>query len=87
MRTALITGTSSGFGLATTIELAGWGWHLFATMRNLEKCSPLQEALTRTGLSERVTIARLELPFMHPARPIALQKLTQEQLITAIQIK
>jgi len=35
MSTVLITGTSTGFGYLTTELLAGRGWHVFASMRDL----------------------------------------------------
>ena len=54
MRTVLITGTSSGFGLLATVELARRGWHVFATMRNLERKGPLEEALDTAGVQDRV---------------------------------
>ncbi len=61
MRTVLITGTSTGFGLSTAVELAKRGWRVFATMRNLDKQGPLKEALTGAGVSEQVTIAQLDV--------------------------
>jgi NAD(P)-dependent dehydrogenase (short-subunit alcohol dehydrogenase family) len=61
MRTVLITGTSSGFGLLATVELARRGWHVFATMRNLERKGPLEEALDTAGVQDRVVISRLDV--------------------------
>jgi len=61
MRTVLITGTSTGFGLSTAVELAKRGWRVFATMRNLEKQGPLTDALAKAGVAERVTIAQLDV--------------------------
>jgi NAD(P)-dependent dehydrogenase (short-subunit alcohol dehydrogenase family) len=57
----LITGTSSGFGLNSTVELAKRGWHVFATMRNLDKRGPLEQAMAQAGVAERVTIERLDV--------------------------
>ena len=37
MKTTLITGCSSGFGMLTAIRLASSGYSVFATKRNLEK--------------------------------------------------
>lgn len=45
MPSVLITGTSSGFGLVTSVELARRGWQVFATMRDLNKRQALQEAV------------------------------------------
>lgn len=61
MRTVLITGTSSGFGLVTAVELAKRGCQVFATMRNLDKAGPLEEALSAAGVRERVVIGQLDV--------------------------
>lgn len=61
MSSVLISGTSSGFGLLTTVELARRGWHVYATMRNLEKRAALDAALESAGMSERVTVTRLDV--------------------------
>lgn len=50
MATALITGTSSGIGLATAIELGRAGHKVFATMRDLGRGAALQEIAAREGL-------------------------------------
>lgn len=61
MPSVLITGTSSGFGLNSTVELARRGWQVFATMRNLDKSAPLAQAVARAGIAQRVTIERLDV--------------------------
>lgn len=61
MRTVLITGTSSGFGLLTSVEMARRGWHVFATMRNLEKRGRLEAALDEAGVRDNVDISRLDV--------------------------
>jgi NAD(P)-dependent dehydrogenase (short-subunit alcohol dehydrogenase family) len=61
MRTVLITGTSTGFGLVTAVELAKNGWRVFATMRNLEKEGRLKDALAEAGVAEHVTIGQLDV--------------------------
>ncbi|MER7186367.1 SDR family NAD(P)-dependent oxidoreductase, partial [Streptomyces hyaluromycini] len=33
LRTVLVTGTSSGIGLATAVRAAETGWHVVATLR------------------------------------------------------
>jgi NAD(P)-dependent dehydrogenase (short-subunit alcohol dehydrogenase family) len=45
MQSVLITGTSTGIGLATAVTLAARGFRVFATMHNLAKRGPLEEAL------------------------------------------
>ncbi len=61
MRSVLITGTSTGFGLVTAVELATRGWRVFATMRNLAKSGPLEAALARAGVREKVEIGVLDV--------------------------
>ncbi len=65
MRTVLITGTSSGFGLAATTELAKRGWNVIATMRNLERRAALDEAVSRAGVWERVSVELLDVTEPH----------------------
>ena len=44
METAVVTGTSTGIGLATALRLARHGFRVFAGMRNLDKAEPLRAA-------------------------------------------
>ncbi|MGW7443464.1 SDR family oxidoreductase [Kitasatospora sp. NPDC054795] len=50
-RTVLITGTSSGIGLATAVAAARAGWHVIATMRNTAKAGPLLAAAEEAGVT------------------------------------
>lgn len=61
MPKVLITGTSSGFGLITAVELAHQGWTVIATMRDLAKRGQLDRALQSAGLTANVTIAQLDV--------------------------
>jgi NAD(P)-dependent dehydrogenase (short-subunit alcohol dehydrogenase family) len=61
MRTVLITGTSTGFGLVTAVELARRGWRVFATMRNLARRGPLEGALDEAGVRQNVEIGPLDV--------------------------
>ena len=49
MKTTLITGCSSGFGMLTAIRLASSGYSVFATMRNLEKKENLLKEVNNSG--------------------------------------
>lgn len=49
-RTVLITGTSSGIGLATAIAAARAGWTTIATMRNLTRADSLRAAAANAGV-------------------------------------
>jgi NAD(P)-dependent dehydrogenase (short-subunit alcohol dehydrogenase family) len=46
----LITGTSSGIGLATAVVLARAGFRVVATMRDLGKATALRERAAREGV-------------------------------------
>jgi NAD(P)-dependent dehydrogenase (short-subunit alcohol dehydrogenase family) len=61
MPNVLVTGTSTGFGLVTAVELGRRGWDVFATMRNLERRAALDEAAARAGVSARVRVSRLDV--------------------------
>ncbi|MGH3754993.1 MAG: SDR family NAD(P)-dependent oxidoreductase [Pseudonocardiaceae bacterium] len=49
MPSVLITGCSSGFGLESALALARRGWQVFATMRDLDRRGPLEQAIERAG--------------------------------------
>jgi NAD(P)-dependent dehydrogenase (short-subunit alcohol dehydrogenase family) len=53
-RIAVVTGTSTGIGLATSLELARKGYRVFAGMRNLAKSGPLREAAAKEDLPVEV---------------------------------
>ena len=61
MPSVLITGTSSGFGLHAAVELARRGWRVFATMRNLDKRTPLDAAAAEAGVAQRLELIRLDV--------------------------
>jgi len=50
MKIAVVTGTSSGIGLATSLHLARNGYRVFAGMRNLVKSGTLQAAAEKESL-------------------------------------
>jgi NAD(P)-dependent dehydrogenase (short-subunit alcohol dehydrogenase family) len=47
---AVVTGTSSGIGFATSLHLARHGYRVFAGMRNLAKAGPLEAAAAEAQL-------------------------------------
>src|SRR6478609_11011812 len=61
MPSVLITGTSSGIGQATAVELAKRNWRVFATMRDTGKSARLEDALTAVGARNQVEIIRLDV--------------------------
>lgn len=50
-RTVLVTGTSSGIGLAVAVEAARAGWTTVATLRNPDRAGGLREAAEVAGVS------------------------------------
>lgn len=61
MKTVLITGTSSGFGLLTATHLAKKGYTVIATMRDLEKQSELLLRAEKEKIRERLMIAKMDV--------------------------
>ena len=49
-KVALVTGSSSGIGLETSLALARDGFHTFATMRDTTKCEKIKEILGKENL-------------------------------------
>ena len=56
-KVALVTGSSSGIGLETTLALARDGYHTFASMRDIKKSAELEHAAKK----ENLTIDVIEL--------------------------
>ncbi|GIH05606.1 short-chain dehydrogenase/reductase [Rhizocola hellebori] len=59
MSTVLITGTSSGIGLATAVTAARAGWAVVATMRDPGRATALREAAENAGVT--VDVRRLDV--------------------------
>jgi NAD(P)-dependent dehydrogenase (short-subunit alcohol dehydrogenase family) len=49
-KVAVVTGSSSGIGLETSLTLARNGFHIYATMRNLKKSTNIKEVANKEGL-------------------------------------
>jgi len=60
-KTALITGASSGFGLLTSVTLARRGWHVLATMRDLNRRMKLETAARNAGVVEQIEFRVLDV--------------------------
>jgi NAD(P)-dependent dehydrogenase (short-subunit alcohol dehydrogenase family) len=60
-QTALITGSSSGFGLLTSVTLAKRGWRVLATMRDLNRRDKLEDAARDAGVLERIEFHALDI--------------------------
>src|SRR5215831_4726513 len=59
MGIVVVTGTSTGIGLATAITLARGGHTVFAGMRNLDRSGELREVATKEKLP--ITIVQLDV--------------------------
>jgi NAD(P)-dependent dehydrogenase (short-subunit alcohol dehydrogenase family) len=57
----LITGTSSGVGLAATMACAAEGFEVIATLRNLERRPGLDHAITELAEGARVHVEQLDV--------------------------
>ncbi|MFF5804125.1 SDR family NAD(P)-dependent oxidoreductase [Streptomyces sp. NBC_01565] len=60
-KTVLITGTSSGIGLAAAVAAARAGWHTVATMRDTTKADALLKAASEAGVADLVQVKRLDV--------------------------
>ena len=58
---AIVTGSSSGFGFLTSLELAKQGFQVMATMRNMEKKAELIERAELAGIADRIEIYELDV--------------------------
>jgi NAD(P)-dependent dehydrogenase (short-subunit alcohol dehydrogenase family) len=60
-KVAVITGSSSGFGLLTSIELAKAGFQVVATMRNLGRRGDLDQAAKAAGVGRQIDVRALDV--------------------------
>nr|WSX51768.1 SDR family NAD(P)-dependent oxidoreductase [Streptomyces sp. NBC_00974] len=60
-KTVLITGTSTGIGLAAAVGAAQAGWHAVATMRDTGRADALLEAAEKAGVRGLVQVKRLDV--------------------------
>jgi NAD(P)-dependent dehydrogenase (short-subunit alcohol dehydrogenase family) len=58
---ALITGSSSGFGLLTSVELARAGFRVVATMRDLGRRERLDQAAAAAGVTNQIDVCALDV--------------------------
>ncbi|TQR42594.1 SDR family oxidoreductase [Paenibacillus popilliae] len=58
---AVVTGTSSGFGLYTSVALAGAGYDVVATMRNTTKQGKLLAEAQTSGVSAYIHVLQLDV--------------------------
>lgn len=58
---AVITGTSSGFGLLTSVELAKAGYRVVATMRDLSRRAKLDQSAGAAGVADKIDLRALDV--------------------------
>src|SRR6185369_15476126 len=61
MPSVLITGCSSGIGLAAAVEMARRGWTTVASMRDPARGDRLRDAAAKAGVESRVIIETLDV--------------------------
>jgi NAD(P)-dependent dehydrogenase (short-subunit alcohol dehydrogenase family) len=59
--TAVVTGANSGIGRATTLAFAQAGYHVFGTVRGLEKADKLLAKATSLSLADRITLVETDV--------------------------
>lgn len=57
----VITGSSSGFGLLASVELAKAGFRVIASMRDVARRERLDEAAAAANVSDRIDVRQLEV--------------------------
>jgi NAD(P)-dependent dehydrogenase (short-subunit alcohol dehydrogenase family) len=67
--TALVTGSSSGFGLRTCVALCARGFKVYASMRDLDRAGPLRAALQASGFNSGFDASRVELVTLDVTNP------------------
>lgn len=70
-RVAVITGASSGLGLATAKALAAEGWRVIATGRNPERSAAAEQAIREVSTTGQVDMLLADLALMADAARLA----------------
>ncbi len=63
-KVAVVTGSSSGIGLLTSVELALSGYRVVPTMRDLGRSGRLEDAAQKAGVRERFDLRRVDITEM-----------------------
>lgn len=72
-KVAVVTGSSSGIGLLTTVELARSGYRVVATMRDVGRSGRLEEAAQKAGVRDRLDLRRLDVTEFDTIVPVVDQ--------------
>lgn len=76
-RVALVTGSSSGFGLLTVVELAKAGFRVIASMRDLGRRGLLDKSADSAGVNEKIDVRQLDVTNM-TAMPEFVERLLRD---------
>ena len=68
----IITGSSSGFGLLTSLEFAKKGYLVIATMRNMEKQTKLLEQAALLHIEQNIKIHQLDVTSKESIRKLTM---------------
>jgi NAD(P)-dependent dehydrogenase (short-subunit alcohol dehydrogenase family) len=68
-KVAVITGCSSGIGLLTAVQLAGAGYRVVATMRNLKRRDRLDQAAAAANVADQLDVRRFDITEMDSTAP------------------
>ncbi|GAA3399787.1 SDR family oxidoreductase [Paenibacillus hodogayensis] len=74
---ALITGTSSGFGMLTAVKLAQLGYRVVAGMRNINDKGMLLERARRVGVEASIEVVRLDVTDEETVERVVADALTR----------
>ena len=83
VKTALITGASSGFGLLTAVTLAKRGWRVIATMRDLQRREKLEAAALTAGVLERIEFLALDVTDSNQIAALAYNEHEEIEAVTS----
>jgi NAD(P)-dependent dehydrogenase (short-subunit alcohol dehydrogenase family) len=72
---AFITGSSSGIGLLSAVELARRNYHVVATMRDPARRERLDKAASEAGVSNRIEVAQLDV-----TQPLSITHAVQQTI-------
>jgi NAD(P)-dependent dehydrogenase (short-subunit alcohol dehydrogenase family) len=72
---AFITGSSSGIGLLSAVELARRKYHVIATMRDPSRRERLDKAAAEAGLSDRIEVVQLDI-----TQPLSITHAVQQAI-------
>ena len=70
-RVAVVTGASSGIGLAAAQALAGLGWRVIAVGRDRQRCESARDAIEAASSGAGVDMIQADLSLMAEARQLA----------------